>query len=112
MESSKKTKFGLGFFLGSIIGGLTALFFSPKSGKENREEAKKLYQKAKTWLEAELKTLKKGIDKIDKESYKKAVDRVVKKIAKEAKKGAKEIKKVKEQLIKDWEKTKVIKDKK
>lgn len=103
MESNKKTKFGLGLFLGSIIGGLTALFFSPKSGKENREEAKKLYLKAKKWLEEELKVLKEEINKIDKEKYKKAVEKVIKKVAKETKKGVKELEVIKKKLIKDWE---------
>jgi len=41
MDNQKKSKFGLGLILGSLIGGVTALFFAPKSGKELREDVKK-----------------------------------------------------------------------
>jgi gas vesicle protein len=43
MSNQKKSRFGfgLGLLIGSIIGGLTALFFAPKSGKELREDVKK-----------------------------------------------------------------------
>ena len=36
-----KTKFGAGLVLGALLGGAAAFFLSPKSGKENREMAKK-----------------------------------------------------------------------
>lgn len=35
-----KSKFGLGVALGALLGGVAAIFLSPKSGKENREMAK------------------------------------------------------------------------
>lgn len=38
---SKKSKFGVTLLLGALIGGAAAFFLSPKSGKENRELAKK-----------------------------------------------------------------------
>jgi len=38
---SKKSKFGTGLFFGALLGGFTAFFLSPKTGKENREIAKK-----------------------------------------------------------------------
>ncbi len=38
MNSNKKpSKFGLGLIVGGVVGAITALFFSPGSGKENRE---------------------------------------------------------------------------
>lgn len=36
-----KSKFGAGIVLGALLGGAAAFFLSPKSGKENREMAKK-----------------------------------------------------------------------
>ena len=36
-----KTKFGAGLVLGALLGGAAAFFLSPKTGKENREMAKK-----------------------------------------------------------------------
>ncbi len=36
-----KSKFGAGLLLGALLGGAAAFFLSPKSGKENREMAKK-----------------------------------------------------------------------
>ncbi len=122
--SDKKSKFGLGVLLGTIIGGITALFLSPKSGKENREvvakkidelkkileeekvdeKLKELYSKAKNWLVEELELLKKTIDEIDYVKYQKTVDKVVKRVKKETKKSAKEIGKLKKQLLEEWEK--------
>jgi len=39
--SMGKTKFGAGLVLGALLGGAAAFFLSPKTGKENREMAKK-----------------------------------------------------------------------
>ena len=39
---SKSSKFGLGVVFGAIAGAVTALLSAPKSGKETREELKKL----------------------------------------------------------------------
>ncbi|HZK02486.1 MAG TPA: YtxH domain-containing protein [Anaerovoracaceae bacterium] len=39
-----------GFAVGSVIAGITALFLSPDSGKNNREKAKKELDKAKDIL--------------------------------------------------------------
>lgn len=36
-DNKKPSFFGLGVVLGTILGGLAAVFLSPKSGKENRE---------------------------------------------------------------------------
>ncbi|QQS43306.1 YtxH domain-containing protein [Candidatus Roizmanbacteria bacterium] len=36
-----KSKFGAGLLLGALLGGAAAFFLSPKTGKENREMAKK-----------------------------------------------------------------------
>jgi gas vesicle protein len=134
-DDKKSSKLGLGLVLGTLIGGLAAFFFSPKSGEENREmvakkvkqlekllkekevdkkvkevfgeateEAIKLYNQAKTWLIEDLATLKEAVDEIDKEKYAKAVENVVKRVEKEAKKDVKQLEKLKKQLMKEWEK--------
>lgn len=50
-NKSSVSKLGLGVVIGTIIGGLTAFFLSPKSGKENREMVVKKYEDVKKWLE-------------------------------------------------------------
>ena len=124
MSDQKKSKFGLGVLFGTLIGGLTAFFFSPQSGKENREavakkikelkkilkeekvdeKIKEVYAKAKEWLIEELAQLKEAVESIDYEKYEKAVDKVIVRVKKETKKGAKEIEKLKKQLLKEWKK--------
>lgn len=99
MENKKGSKFGLGLLLGSIIGGVTALFITPKTGKQMRELAKK-------WLEEELEALKKEVGKIDKKKYQKAVNHVLQKVKKEVKNDAKELNKIKTQLMRKWESVK------
>jgi len=126
MSDQKKSKFGLGILLGTIIGAITALFLSPKSGKENREavakeidelkkfleeekvdeKLKELYLKAKDWLIDELEQLKNTVEHIDYEKYQKAVNKVMVRVKKETKKGTKEIEKLKKQLLKEWSKLK------
>ena len=55
MGENKKSKFGLGLLIGTVIGGLTAFFFSPTSGPKNREEvAKKVKQLEKLLKEKEI----------------------------------------------------------
>ena len=51
MDNQKKSRFGLGLLIGSIIGGITALFFAPKSGKELREDVKKKMRELEKLLE-------------------------------------------------------------
>lgn len=51
MSNNKTSKLGIGLVLGSIIGGLAAFFFSPKSGKENRELVSKKIHEIKVMIE-------------------------------------------------------------
>lgn len=50
-QDKKSSKFGFGVIVGSLIGGLTAFFFSPKSGKENREMVAHKIEELKKLLE-------------------------------------------------------------
>jgi gas vesicle protein len=47
----KSSKFGIGLLIGTLVGGIAALFLSPKSGKENREEVIKKAKQLKKLLE-------------------------------------------------------------
>ena len=47
----KTSKFGLGFILGTIIGGTAALLLSPNTGKDNRDYALKTLAKLKRKLD-------------------------------------------------------------
>lgn len=137
MANEKKSKFGLGLLIGTVLGGLAAFFFSPTSGEKNRKMAAKkvkelrkllkdsdvekkakeifgeassaavhVYIQAKEWLIEELADLKEAVENIDKEKYTKAVDQVIKRVQTEVKKDAKELEKLKKQLMKEWEKLK------
>ncbi len=63
MADQKSSKLGLGLILGTIIGGITAFFLSPKSGKENREELLNKIKAVEEWLK------EKEVDKKLKEIY-------------------------------------------
>lgn len=45
MARSGKNKFALGLFFGSLVGGISALLFAPKSGAKLRKDISKKYDK-------------------------------------------------------------------
>ena len=86
MDNQKKSKFGLGLIIGSVIGGLTALFFAPKSGKELRDDVKKkIRQLEKLLKEKEIdKKAKKMIEGLSEETkvwYEKAKGWLIEELA-------------------------------
>lgn len=50
-HTNRSSKFGIGLVIGSVIGGLTALFLSPQSGKKNREWAMDRLEELKSLVE-------------------------------------------------------------
>jgi gas vesicle protein len=61
-DDKRSSKFGIGVLVGTLLGGLAALFLSPASGEENREiVAKKVKQLEKLLGDAELDKKLKGI---------------------------------------------------
>jgi len=50
-DKQKASKFGLGLLIGTVIGGIAAFFFSPKSGEENRKEVAKKVKELRKLLE-------------------------------------------------------------
>ena len=98
-DNKKSSFFGLGVVFGTIIGGLTALFLSPQSGKKNREEVVKKARQLKKLIEQnELETKVKEIfgevTKEAKEFYLRAKEAVITKLA-EVKEKVEEIDKEK-----------------
>ena len=61
-----KSSFKSGLVFGAILGGLAAYFLSPRSGKENREMAKKKYEELRKMMKD------KKVDEIVAEIYGKA----------------------------------------
>lgn len=49
-DQKSSSKLGLGLIMGTIVGAISAFFLSPKSGKENREEALKKFRELEEWL--------------------------------------------------------------
>jgi len=86
MSDQKKSKFGLGLFLGTVIGGITALFLAPKSGKELRKDvAEKIAQLEKILKEKELdKKAKKAVLELSEEAkvfYQEAKKKLIEELA-------------------------------
>ncbi|MDA1316843.1 MAG: hypothetical protein O3B87_02345 [bacterium] len=52
---SNKSKFGATLLIGALLGGIAAFFLSPKSGKENREMAKKKWAQLHLTLKTKTK---------------------------------------------------------
>lgn len=85
-DNRKPSFFGLGVLLGTIIGGLSALFLSPASGKENREEVVKKVSELKRLLqehelEARIKEIFGEVTDEAKKFYFQAKDKVILKTA-------------------------------
>lgn len=97
--AEKKSGFGLGLLLGSIVGAVAAIFSTPKTGAEMRQLAKK-------WLDEEVEKIKKETKKIDKKKFQQAVEKVINRVKKETKKGEKELAALKKNLLSKWEQIK------
>lgn len=85
-DNQKSSKFGIGVLIGTLLGGLAALFLSPTTGEENRElVAIKIKQLEKLLEDAELDKKLKGIfgetTEEVKQVYLKAKKEIIKKLA-------------------------------
>lgn len=85
-DNQKSSKFGIGVLIGTLLGGLAALFLSPTTGEENRElVAIKIKQLEKLLEDAELDKKLKNIfgetTEEVKEVYLKAKKEIIKKLA-------------------------------
>lgn len=128
--SEKTSKFGSGFIIGAIIGGLLTFFFNPKWGKKNRADAAKQLKKLKKIIsENELKEHVKEMfgevsdecvrlyrisrdeviklidemkEEIDKEKYVKLVEKAMEFIKQDTKVSGDKLRKIKDRLLAEW----------
>ncbi len=85
-DTNKSSKFGIGLLLGTVVGGLAALFLSPNSGEENRKLiAKKVKELEKLLEDAELdKKVKEIFGEVSEEAkdiYKKTKKELIKRLS-------------------------------
>ncbi|MGI5897633.1 MAG: YtxH domain-containing protein [Candidatus Dojkabacteria bacterium] len=116
MSKSGKS-FAKGALLGAIGGALAGILFAPKSGKETREDIKKLavdlgdkaeetYLNAKKQLNKKIENIKRAGKSIDEAKYKELIGEVVDDFKQNQKITQNSAEKLGEILRKDWEKIK------
>lgn len=88
---TKQTKFGIGLMIGAAVGATAAFFLSPKSGKENREDAKKKIGKIKEHVDTQSKQAKIKMDELIKFVEEKQYDEKVKKMFSDASEESKKM---------------------
>jgi gas vesicle protein len=114
MSESKVGSFIKGLFLGAIAGATAGVLLAPKSGKETREDLKKMaeeyqdkamdmYATAKKTVEKKMTNLKMAGKKLDQAKYMELVTEVVDEIKKDGKVTAEAAKSMGDQLKKDWD---------
>ena len=106
-------KVAAGVAVGTLVGAAAGVLLAPKSGKETREDIKKLakktkdqsiklFEKAKKEVEKKLMNVKKAGKKIDGEEYKKIVAEIVDSFKDSGEVTSEAAKKLGEQLKEDW----------
>jgi len=120
MEEKKTNtagKVAAGLTLGAIFGAIAGVLFAPKSGKETREDIKKLadetkekgeelFENAKKEVSLKVENLKKAGKKINGEDYKRIVDEMVQGMKEKGNVSGEAARKLGEQLKTDWEEVK------
>ncbi len=79
--SDKKQSNGLGLVIGAIIGGIAGLLFAPKTGKETREDVKKVLKDSEVKFKETTEKAKVMAEKA-KDTVEEIVDTVTKKVKK------------------------------
>lgn len=126
--TNKKSNFGFGMLIGTILGGITAYFLSSPENRalakrkikelkamwddqkiqeklheiygEVTEEGKKAYLMAKDEINKRLDEM--GIDEVDREKYKSLVEDAVARVRVETKETADQLTKLKDYLLSRW----------
>lgn len=106
-----------GLILGTLVGGVLGILFAPKSGKETRDDLKKLAEKAKesatgVYMQArvliieKLEQLKEVGSKIDQKVYLKIVNQVIDELRNDNSVTDTALAKLSRQLKRDWNEVK------
>lgn len=102
-----------GLVFGAVIGAAAGILLAPKSGTETREDIKKfssdvqdkaedLYMSSRKEVEKRIKALKVAGKKLDLDTYKQLVSKVVDELKNDSDVAASTAKKIGEQLTDDW----------
>jgi gas vesicle protein len=113
MRNEDPMAFFKGMFFGAVAGAVAGLLLAPKSGKETREDIKKLavdiqdkavdiYEDAGRELRKKITAVKKAGELVDETKYRVLVRQVVNEYKKDAKVTASAAEKLGEQLKADW----------
>lgn len=114
---SSSNDFFKGLLFGAVIGATAGILLAPKSGAETREDIKKfstdiqdkaydLYISSKKEVEKRMRDLKAAGKRIDVDSYKKLVAKVIDDLKSNSDVAANTAKKIGEQLNSDWDEIK------
>lgn len=117
MAENNTKSFIKGAAVGALVGSVAALLLAPKSGKETREDIKKLaldlgdkaeeiYLKAKKLLVKKIENIKRAGQSIDEGKYKDLVNEVVQNLKDNKEIADKSASKLGQLLKSDWERIK------
>lgn len=117
MAETNTKSFVKGAAVGALVGSVAALLLAPKSGKETREDIKKLaldlgdkaeaiYLKAKKLLVKKIENIKRAGESIDETKYKDLVGEVVQNLKENKEIADKSATKLGQLLRSDWERVK------
>jgi len=110
---SSSDDFFKGLIFGAVIGATAGILLAPKSGTETREDIKKfssdvqdkaeeLYMTSRKEVEKRIKALKVAGKKLDLDTYKQLVSKVIDELKNDSDVAASTAKKIGEQLTDDW----------
>jgi len=133
-DDRDSSKFGLGLFIGALLGAIAGLFLAPRTGKETREEAKKMLDELKKrYRTGELKdkvrkifgdVRKESIElymtakdeigdkvreakgKMNRQDFDRIVDEVTSRLRKAGKVTEEQMRKLKDDLVREWDRIK------
>lgn len=117
MAENNTKSFIKGAAVGALVGSVAALLLAPKSGKETREDIKKLaldlgdkaeeiYLKAKKLLVKKIENIKRAGQSIDEGKYKDLVNEVIQNLKDNKEIADKSASKLGQLLKSDWERIK------
>ncbi len=133
-DDRDSSKFGLGLFIGALLGAIAGLFLAPRTGKETREEAKKMLDELKKRyrtgeLEDKVRKIfgdvrkesmklymtakdeigdkvREAKGKMNRQDFDRIVDEVTSRLRKAGKVTEEQMRKLKDDLVREWDRIK------